>query len=200
MSLKMLVLTPMKIKNPGKHFVFHDLSSIKDFYAKYAHVKGFSLRRNLHSFYDSRNKKTDIVQYVRYVCKKHCFKHGSRADPKNKTNSDTPVLIEFQKDKELPEERTGCPASILLKYDSNSKGYQIYKWNVPHNHPLHKPEHSHYARSSRDISEPKKKLAIINSKAGMSIRSSFLVMRQIAGGSKNLGYCFQDLKNFLTTF
>ncbi|XP_058784869.1 protein FAR-RED IMPAIRED RESPONSE 1-like [Vicia villosa] len=33
----------------------------------------------------------------------------------------------------------------------------------------------------------------------MSIRCSFQVMRQIAGGSKNLGYCFQDLKNFLTT-
>ncbi|XP_058774429.1 protein FAR1-RELATED SEQUENCE 5-like [Vicia villosa] len=33
----------------------------------------------------------------------------------------------------------------------------------------------------------------------MSVRSSFQVMRQIAGGSKNLGYCFQDLKNFLTT-
>ncbi|XP_058732994.1 uncharacterized protein LOC131604577 [Vicia villosa] len=145
-------------KESWQHFVFHDLSSIKDFYAKYAHGKGFSLRRNLHSFYDSRNKKTDIVQYVRYVCNKHCFKHGSRADPKNKKNSDTPVFIEFQKDEELPEESTGCPASILLKYDSNSKGYQIYKWNVPHNHPIHKPEHSHYARLARDISEPKKNL------------------------------------------
>ncbi|XP_058772079.1 uncharacterized protein LOC131645899 [Vicia villosa] len=132
-------------KESWQHFIFHDLSSIKDIYA---HEKGFSLRRNLHSFYDSRNKKTDIVQYVRYVCNKHGFKHRSRADPKNKTNSDTPVLIEFQKEKELPEERTGCPASISLKYDSNVKGYQIYKWNVPHNHPLHKPEHSHYLRSA----------------------------------------------------
>ncbi|XP_058734030.1 protein FAR1-RELATED SEQUENCE 5-like [Vicia villosa] len=182
-----------------QHFVFHELSSIKDFYAKYAHEKGFSVRRNLHSFYDSRNKKTDIVQYIRYVCNKHGFKHGSRADPKNKTNSDTPVLIEYHKEKELPEERTGCPASISLKYDSNVKGYHIYKWNVTHNHPLHKPEHSHYLRSAREISEPQKQLAIINSKSGMSVRSSFQVMRQIAGGSKNLGYCFQDLKNFLTT-
>ncbi|XP_058776173.1 uncharacterized protein LOC131650484 [Vicia villosa] len=100
-------------KESWQHFVFHDLSSIKDFYAKYAHEKGFN----------------------------HGFKHGSRADPKNKTNSDTPVLIEYQKEKELPEERTGCPASISLKYNSNVKGYHIYKWNVTHNHPLHKPEH-----------------------------------------------------------
>lgn len=154
-------------KESWQDFVFHDLSSIKDFYAKYAHEKGFSLRRNLHSFYDSRNKKTDIVQYVRYVCNKQGFKHDSRADPKNKTNSDTPVLIEFQKQKELPEERTGCPASFSLKYDSNVKGYRIYKWNVPH-----KPEHLHYLRSAREISEPQKQLAIINSKAGMSVRST----------------------------
>jgi zinc finger SWIM domain-containing protein 3 len=101
--------------------------------------------------------------------------------------------------KEKPEERVGCKAGIYLKLDEVLNVYKIYRWDVDHCHPLHKPEHSCYLRSFREVNEVQGQLALINSKAGMSMRTSYEVMGQGVGGTENLPFRFSDLKNYLMT-
>ncbi|GAU42524.1 hypothetical protein TSUD_376530 [Trifolium subterraneum] len=77
---------------------------------------------------NSKNKKSDKIHYIRYVCIKEGFKKGSLLNPNNKTRSDSPVVIEFEKVKERPEERIGCKARIHLKLDEALNVYKIYRW------------------------------------------------------------------------
>jgi zinc finger SWIM domain-containing protein 3 len=70
---------------------------------------------------------------------------------------------------------------------------------VPHCHPLHKAEHGRFLRSFREVNEVQGQLAVINSKAGMSMRTSYEVMGQGVGGTDNLPFRFSDLKNYLMT-
>jgi len=55
---------------------------------------------------------------------------------------------------------------------------------VAHCHPLHKPEHLCYLRSFREVNEVQGQLALINSKAGMSMRTSYEVMGQGVRGTE----------------
>jgi hypothetical protein len=80
---------------------------------------------------------------------KKVFKKGSLLNPKNRSTSDGPVVIEFEKVKEKPEQKVGCTTGIYLKLDETLNVYKIYKWDVPHCHPLHKLEHRRYLRSFR---------------------------------------------------
>jgi len=148
---------------------------------------------------NSQNKKADKVHYVRYVCNKQGFKKESLLNPNNRPTSDSSVVIEFVKVKEKPEERVGCKAGIFLKLDEVLNVYKIYRWDVAHCHPLHKPEHLCYLRSFREVNEVQGQLALINSKAGMSMRTSYEVMGQGVGGTENLPFRFSDLKNYLMT-
>lgn len=134
-----------------------------------------------------------------YVCNKQGFKKGSLLNHNNRPTSDSPVVIDFVKVKEKPEERVGCKAGICLKLDKVFNVYKIYRWDVAHCHPLHKPEHLCYLRSFREVNEVQGQLAVINSKAGVSMRTSYEVMGQGVGGTKNLPFRFSDLKNYLMT-
>jgi zinc finger SWIM domain-containing protein 3 len=70
---------------------------------------------------------------------------------------------------------------------------------VPHCHPLHKAEHGRFLRSFRGVNEVQGQLAVINSQAGMSMRTSYEVMGRGVGGTENLPFRFSDLKNYLMT-
>ncbi|KAK2355663.1 hypothetical protein QL285_093055 [Trifolium repens] len=178
---------------------FATVEEIEKFYGNYAYNIGFSIRTQLRSKVNSKNKKSDKIHYVRFVCNKEGFKRGSLLNPKNRSTSDSPVVIEFEKVKEKPEERVGCNAGISLKWDEALSVYKIYKWDVDHCHALHKSEHSHYLRSFREVNEVQGQLALINSKAGMSMRTSYEVMGQGVGGTGNLPFRFSDLKNYSMT-
>ncbi|XP_045821126.1 protein FAR1-RELATED SEQUENCE 5-like [Trifolium pratense] len=148
---------------------------------------------------NSKNKKSDKIHYLRYVCNKEGFKKGSLLNPNNKPRSDSPVVIEFEKVKERPEERIGCKAGIYLKLDEALNVYKIYRWEGTHCHQLHRKEHHRYLRSFREVNQVQGQLALINSKAGMSMRTSYEVMGQGVGGTENLPFRFSDLKNYLMT-
>jgi zinc finger SWIM domain-containing protein 3 len=186
-------------KESWKSLVFKSIKEIEDFYFNYAYNTGFSVRSMLKSNNNSQNKKSDKVHYVRYACNKEGFKKGSLLNPKNRPTCDSPVLVEYEKAKEKPEERVGCKAGIYLKLDEALNVYKIYRWEVDHCHPLHKPEHLRYLRSFREVNEVQGQLALINSKAGMSMRTSYEVMGQGVGGTENLPFRFSDLKNYLMT-
>jgi len=159
-------------KESWKFLVFQSIKEIEDFYGNYAYNTGFSIRTMLKSKNNSQNKKSDKVHYVRYVCNKQGFKKRSLLNPNNRPTSDIPLVIEFVKVKEKPEEKVGCKAGISLKLDEVLNVYKIYRWDVGHCHPLHKPEHLCYLRSFREVNEVQGQLALINSKAGMSMRTS----------------------------
>ena len=91
--------------------------------------------------------------------------------------------------------------SALIHADSSliDAVYKIYRWDVAHCHPLHKPEHLCYLRSFREVNEVQGQFALINSKVGMSMRTSYEVMGQGVGGTENLPFRFSDLKNYLMT-
>ncbi|KAK2355662.1 hypothetical protein QL285_093054 [Trifolium repens] len=111
---------------------FATVEEIENFYGNYAYNIGFSIRTQLRSKVNSKNKKSDKIHYVRFVCNKEGFKRGSLLNPKNRSTSDSPVVIEFEKVKEKPEERVGCNAGISLKWDEALSVYKIYKWDVDH--------------------------------------------------------------------
>ncbi|GAU51660.1 hypothetical protein TSUD_414810, partial [Trifolium subterraneum] len=148
---------------------------------------------------NSKNKKSDKIHYLRYVCNKEGFKKGSLLNPKNNPISDSPVVIEFEKVKERPKERIGCKVGISLKLDEALNIYKIYRWEGDHCHPLHREEHHRYLRSFREVNEVQGQLAVINFKAEMSMRMSYEVMGQGVGGTENLPFRFSDLKNYLMT-
>ncbi|KAK2435290.1 hypothetical protein QL285_020363 [Trifolium repens] len=114
---------------------------------------------------------------------KKVFKKGSLLNPKNRSTSDSPVVIEFEKVKEKPEQKVGCKAGISLKLDEVLNVYKMYRWDVAHCHPLNKPERSRYLRSFREVIEVQRQLALINSKVGMLMRTSYEVMGQGVGGT-----------------
>ncbi|KAK2380670.1 protein FAR1-RELATED SEQUENCE [Trifolium repens] len=186
-------------KENWESLVFKSIEEVEKFYGDYAFNNGFSIRTMLRSKKNSQNKPSDKVHYLRYVCNKQGYKKGSLLDPKNKPTSDSPVVVEFEKVKEKAEERIGCTAGIFLKLDETLNAYKIYKWDVPHCHPLHKAEHGRFLRSFREVNEVQGQLAVINSKAGMSMRTSYEVMGQGVGGTDNLPFRFSDLKNYLMT-
>ncbi|XP_045801013.1 protein FAR1-RELATED SEQUENCE 5-like [Trifolium pratense] len=179
--------------------VFHSIKEVEDFYGQYAYKTRFSIKSMLKSKNNSKNKKSDKIHYIRYVCNKEGFKKGSLLNPNNKPRSDSPVVIEFEKVKERPEERVGCKAGIYLKLDEALNVYKIYRWEGTHCHSLHRKEHHRYLRSFREVNEVQGQLALINSKAGMSMRTSYEVMGQGVGGTENLPFRFSDLKNYLMT-
>ncbi|KAK2352440.1 protein FAR1-RELATED SEQUENCE [Trifolium repens] len=186
-------------KEYWESLVFKSIEEVEKFYGDYAFNNGFSVRTMLKSTKNSQNKPPDKVHYLRYVCNKQGYKKGSLLDPKNKPTSDSPVVVEFEKVKEKAEERIGCKAGIFLKLDVTLNAYKIYRWDVPHCHPLHKAEHGRFLRSFRVVNEVQGQLAVINSKAGMSMRTSYEVMGQGVGGTENLPFRFSDLKNYLMT-
>jgi len=186
-------------KESWKSIVFQSIKEIEDFYGNYAYNIGFSIKSMLKSKNNSQNKKSDKVHYLHNVCNKQGFKKGSLLNPNNRPTSDSPVVIEFVKVKEKPEERVGCKAGIFLKLDEVLNVYKIYRWDVAHYHPLHKPEHLCYLRSFREVNEVQGQFALINSKVGMSMRTSYEVMGQGVGGAENLPFRFSDLKNYLMT-
>ncbi|CAJ2670018.1 unnamed protein product [Trifolium pratense] len=186
-------------KETWEYLAFKSVEEVEKFYGDYALKNGFSIRILLKSRNNSQNQRTDKIHYLRYGCNKQGYKKGSLLDPKNKPKSESPVVVEFEKVKEKPEERVGCTAAIFLKLDETLNVFKIYKWDVPHCHPLHKPEHGCYLRSFRQVNEVQGQLAVINSKAGMSMRTSYEVMGQGVGGTDNLPFRFLDLKNYLMT-
>ncbi|GAA0176182.1 hypothetical protein LIER_42036 [Lithospermum erythrorhizon] len=118
------------------------------------------------------------------------FKKGSLLNPRNRPISDNPILVEVEKVKEKPEERLGCKARIFFKLDESANVYRIYKWEGAHTHKLHKAEHLLYLRSFGHVIEAQGQVVVINSKAGMSIRTSYEVMGKGVGGIENLGFRF----------
>ncbi|CAJ2628420.1 unnamed protein product [Trifolium pratense] len=179
------------IKKSWDTLVFHSIKEVEDFYGQYAYKTGFSIRSMLKSKNNSKNKKSDKIHYIRYVCDKEGFKKGSLLNPNNKPRSDSPVVIEFEKVKERPEERIGCKAGIYLMLDEALNVYKIYRWEGNLCHPLHREQHHRYLRSFREVNEVQGQLALINSKAGMSMRTSWvkeLEARRISHFAAFLGF------------
>jgi hypothetical protein len=55
------------------------------------------------------------------------FKRGSLLNPKNRPTSDNPMVIEFVRVKQKPEEKVGCKAGIYLKLVEVLNVYKISK-------------------------------------------------------------------------
>uniref|UniRef100_A0A8I6YF68 Protein FAR1-RELATED SEQUENCE n=1 Tax=Hordeum vulgare subsp. vulgare TaxID=112509 RepID=A0A8I6YF68_HORVV len=147
------------------------------FYNKYAKTIGFSIRRS--SGHKVMNSST--MQQRTFTCSRQ----GHRREDKRE---DTFTYSSA-------ETRCGCDAR--MKISLRDGFYYVYEFEASHNHNLANGIMAQYLRSQRKVTEAHIANAEVAKSVGISNKATIDLMAKEAGGSENLGFTPQDMKNRL---
>ncbi|CAL1412469.1 unnamed protein product [Linum trigynum] len=177
-----------------EHFRFEDQDEFIRFYKKFAHGRGFSVRKT-GAIYKKRSYfPHPFIFYFGGRCSKGGYKEGSILDPKNKED-----VVDYDSDNERDrgETRFGCKAIARCRYEHSTRNYRIYKWTDVHDHELHDEASRRFLRSNREVTAEYALFAKINDAAGIPVSNTFDSFADAAGGKKNLPFIQTDLKNYI---
>ncbi|XP_073358830.1 protein FAR1-RELATED SEQUENCE 5-like [Aegilops tauschii subsp. strangulata] len=147
------------------------------FYNKYAKTIGFSIRRS--SGHKVMNSST--FQQRTFTCSRQ----GHRREDKREET------FTYSR----PETRCGCDAR--MKISLRDGFYYVYEFEASHNHTLANGLMAQYLRSQRKVTEAQIANAEVAKSVGISNKATIDLMAKEAGGSENLGFTPQDMKNCL---
>ena len=94
-----------------------------------------------------------------------------------------------------PETTCGCDAR--MKISLRDGFYYVYEFEASHNHTLANGLMAQYLRSQRKVTEAQIANAEVAKSVGISNKAIVDLMAKEAGGSENLGFRPQDMKNCL---
>lgn len=149
-----------------------------DMYCSYAHNRGFSVRKEHHSYWpNSRNMRDK--DYV-------CSKAG------NKREQNKPSDPRYKK----LNTRTGCQA--MIRFSVSRDGIWTVKNHVEvHNHELAKDGDQHLLRSARAVDEMKGHLLQAMNSSGIRTTDAFSYLSQEVGGPEHVGFTKKDAYNYV---
>ncbi|KAH6781880.1 hypothetical protein C2S52_001302 [Perilla frutescens var. hirtella] len=167
-------------KTPKIGMKFDSEESTYKFYNAYAKLAGFSVRRHTVHL-DLEGRITDRT----FVCSCEGRRKSDKRDCATKSHH--------------PETRSDCRAR--MKVDVRLTGnYQVVKFVVKHNgHDLVSPSKSHFLNSNRTITTAQASQAEDIESTGIAPKAGFALMAKQMGGQENVGFIFQDYKNYLRT-
>ncbi|PIN10912.1 hypothetical protein CDL12_16491 [Handroanthus impetiginosus] len=148
------------------------------FYNEYARAAGFSIRK--HTVH--RDIKGRIID--RTFC---CACQGHRQKDKRNANVKS----------HRPETRKGCHAMMRITSCFDGK-YKVVKFVTDHSgHDVVSPSKTHMLRSHRSISVAQALQANDIDSSGITPKAGFALMAKQVGGRENVGFIFEDYKNYL---
>ncbi|CAN1338808.1 Protein FAR1-RELATED SEQUENCE 5, partial [Linum perenne] len=134
----------------------------------------------------------DSIQYATLACNKEGFRDKSEYNPKNKGKLDTTERLT-----ERSETRRGCTALLRTKFYVDKDVYKIKEWIFSHNDDLALPQHQHFLKSKRHISDTHRQIAKMHNSVVISTWDSYDFMAMCSEGRANLGFTLQDLSNYV---
>ncbi|KAL9677718.1 hypothetical protein QQ045_005953 [Rhodiola kirilowii] len=97
------------------------------------------------------------------------------------------------------ETRTNCGAIMGIKLVRRTGKYSVYHFSEQHNHPLISQDSLHLMPSHGKITSSDEAFLDLTANSGLSLKSVFELMGQLAGGRESLGFTKVDQKNYLRT-
>ncbi|KAK4486777.1 hypothetical protein RD792_006638 [Penstemon davidsonii] len=165
-------------KIPQIGMKFESEEAAYKFYNEYAKIVGFSIRKHV------AHKHPYGVILDRVFC---CSCQGQRGQDKR----DATIRSH------CPETRKGCLAMMKINARQTGK-YTIQKFIAAHNdHGLASPNKSHMLRSHRIMSVEQAHQANDIYSSGITPKAGFELMAKQMGGRENVGFIFDDYKNYL---
>jgi hypothetical protein len=156
--------------------LFDTLEEGGNFYKRYAHTAGFSVRNS------SETKDKYGVKWKYFLCSREGFKIEK--------NVVLPELIisenSLPKSRKRKLTREGCNAKIAFKRTIDGK-YEIAKFYEGHTHALVTPKKKQFLRSARNVSKVHKNLWFSCKRASVGTSKSYELMKEQVGSYENIG-------------
>ncbi|KAG8376806.1 hypothetical protein BUALT_Bualt09G0102200 [Buddleja alternifolia] len=160
------------------------MKSVEDtylLYCKYAHAKGFSVRKGDQKHFPRSNE----FQAKELECSCEGVKDERRSRGR---------IPNYQK----PITRTKCKARIRIGQEKG-KEWRVTRFVIEHNHEMVATDQTHLLRSSRNISHAQKSTLEAMVNAGISTTTAVSFMEEEARGPENLGFIRKDAYNYLSS-
>ncbi|KAG8377756.1 hypothetical protein BUALT_Bualt08G0066100 [Buddleja alternifolia] len=160
------------------------MKSVEDtylLYCKYAHAKGFSVRKGDQKHFPHSNE----LQAKELECSCEGVKDERRSRGR---------IPDYQK----PITRTKCKARIRIGREKG-KEWRVTRFVIEHNHEMVATDQTHLLRSSRNISHAQKSTLEAMVNAGISTATAVSFMEEEARGPENLGFIRKDAYNYLSS-
>ncbi|KAG8379915.1 hypothetical protein BUALT_Bualt07G0139000 [Buddleja alternifolia] len=160
------------------------MKSVEDtylLYCKYAHAKGFSVRKGDQKHFPRSNE----LQAKELECSCEGVKDERRSRGR---------IPDYQK----PITRTKCKARIRIGREKG-KEWRVTRFVIEHNHEMVATDQTHLLRSSRNISHAQKSTLEAMVNAGISTATAVSFMEEEARGPENLGFIRKDAYNYLSS-
>jgi hypothetical protein len=165
--------------------LFDTLEEGGNFYKRYAHTAGFSVRNS------SETKDKYGVKWKYFLCSREGFKIEK--------NVVLPELIisenSLPKSRKRKLTREGCNAKIAFKRTIDGK-YEIAKFYEGHTHALVTPKKKQFLRSARNVSKVHKNLWFSCNRASVGTSKSYELMKEQVGSYENIGCTKRDIQNY----
>lgn len=154
--------------------VFDTLEEGGDFYKRYAHVGGFSVRNS------SETKDKNGVKWKYFLCSKEGFKVEKKIVlPELMVNENS-----LPKGRKRKLTREGCNARIVFKRTTEGK-YEVTKFYEGHTHALATPRKKQFLRSARSISNVHKNLLFSYNRANVGTSKVYQLLKEQVGSYDN---------------
>ncbi|KAL8515871.1 hypothetical protein ACS0TY_014535 [Phlomoides rotata] len=163
---------------PKINMEFDSEDAVYNFYNEYARVTGFSIRR--HTVHKDINGR--ILDRV-FCCE--CQGHRKKDKREASYKSQRPIT------------RTDCGAMMKINGRYGAK-YKVVHFVSEHKgHDLVSPSKAYMLKSHRRMTEVQASQADDLDCSGITPRASFTLMSKQVGGRENVGFIFEDYKNYL---
>ncbi|KAL8479662.1 hypothetical protein ACS0TY_026539 [Phlomoides rotata] len=163
---------------PKINMEFDSEDAAYNFYNEYARVTGFSIRR--HTVHKDINGR--ILDRV-FCCE--CQGHRKKDKREASYKSQRPIT------------RTDCGAMMKINGRYGAK-YKVVHFVSEHKgHDLVSPSKAYMLKSHRRMTEVQASQADDLDCSGITPRASFTLMSKQVGGRENVGFIFEDYKNYL---
>ncbi|XP_058783612.1 protein FAR1-RELATED SEQUENCE 5-like [Vicia villosa] len=165
--------------------VFDTLEEGGNFYKRYAHCVGFSVRNS------SETKDKDGVKWKYFLCSKEGFKVEKMVF--------SPELIvsenSLPKTRKRKMTREGCNARIAFKRTIDGR-YEVAKFFEGHTHALVTPRKKQFLRSTRSVSNVHKNLLFSCNRANVGTSKVYQLLKEQVGSYDNIGCTKRDIQNY----
>ncbi|XP_040364040.1 protein FAR1-RELATED SEQUENCE 5-like [Rosa chinensis] len=192
-----------------KEVEFNTIEEVDRFYNYYSLAKGFSMRK----YKQDKNRAGTLIIRRQLVCsrqgqrkqsgpnsgKQDSWKDSFVKDCRHRSDGKKDIMGQHPHKKPRTKNRRitrcNCPASLTVRLCTKRGVYYASEFSTEHNHALTRPEHRHFLRSQRHVSDYN--LAQVNTLRKVSVRTcrayEFLVHQ--AGGYEFVGFQPRDLYN-----
>lgn len=156
----------------------------EEFYKRYAHNAGFSVRCS-----SETKDKNGVKRWKYFVCSKEGYLPNKT---ESVVQSESTVKLKARR-RSLTRE--GCYARAVFKLVEEGK-YELNKFHESHTHALASPMKRQFLRSARKVNPVHKSLLRAYNRANIGPSKTYHLLKEQFGGYQNVGCTQRDLQNY----